>query len=186
MALLRRRRPHGSLLLALFCCPLLVGATAPQSMPEAQVKAAMVYNFASFTEWPDAPAAGRSLVVGVIGNDALAKSLQSMGKLGNGRDVEVRMLGEGDNLTTCQVLYFSGISNRAAAATLARVSKLPVLTVGEQEHFTQLGGIIRVYQEGNRLRFEVDVTRASSVRLKISSRVLNLARLVKDADAPNH
>jgi hypothetical protein len=97
----------------------------------------------------------------------------------------VRTLGESENLAECQVLYFSGISNRAAAATLARVSTLPVLTVGEQEHFTQLGGIIRVYQEGSRLRFDVDASHASAVRLKISSRVLNLARVVKDSDAPN-
>jgi hypothetical protein len=125
-------------------------------------------------------------MVGVLGNEAVAKALRSMGKLGNGRDVDVRTLSEGEGLTQCQVLYFSGISDRAAAATLARVSTLPVLTVGEQEHFTQLGGIIRLYQEGSRLRFDVDVSRASSVRLKISSRVLKLARLVKDADAPNH
>jgi hypothetical protein len=109
-----------------------------------------------------------------------------MGKLGSGRTVDVRMLGEGEDLSHCQVLYFSGISDRAAAATLARVSALPVLTVGEQEHFTQLGGIIRLYQEGSRLRFDVDVSRATALRLKISSRVLKLARLVKDADASNH
>ena len=125
-------------------------------------------------------------MVGVLGNDGLATSLRTMGKLGNGRDVAVRSLGEGESLGQCQVLYFSGISDRVAAATLARVSTLPVLTVGEQEHFTRLGGIIRVYQEGNRLRFDVDVSHASAVRLKISSRVLNLARLVKDADTPNH
>jgi hypothetical protein len=184
MALLRRR-PHGSLLLALLWSLLLVDESTSQSLSEAQVKAAMVYNFASFTEWPEPSPAGSPLIVGVLGNDALAKALQTMGKLGNGRSVDVRTLGEGENLTRCQVLYFSGISDRAAAATLARVSALPVLTVGEQEHFTQLGGIIRVYQEGSRLRFDVDVSRATSVRLKISSRVLNLARLVKDTDAPN-
>jgi YfiR/HmsC-like len=185
MALLRRRL-QGSLLLALLWSLLLVDESTSQSLSEAQVKAAMVYNFASFTEWPEPSSAGSPLVVGVLGNDALAKALQTMGKLGNGRSVDVRMLGEGENLTRCQVLYFSGISDRAAAATLARVSALPVLTVGEQEHFTQLGGIIRVYQEGSRLRFDVDVSHATSVRLKISSRVLNLARLVKDSDAPNH
>jgi YfiR/HmsC-like len=122
----------------------------------------------------------------LLGNDALAQALRSMGKLGNGRDVEVRTLNEGESLAQCQVLYFSGISDRAAAATLARVSALPVLRVGEQEHFTQLGGIIRLYPEGSRLRFDVDVSHATAVRLKISSRVLNLARLVKDSDAPNY
>jgi hypothetical protein len=185
MALLKRAR-HVALLLALLSCPLMAGESVPQSLSEAQVKAAMVYNFASFTEWPDSAVSVRPLVVGVLGNDPLAKALQGMGKLGSGRTVDVRMLGEGEDLSHCQVLYFSGISDRAAAATLARVSALPVLTVGEQEHFTQLGGIIRLYQEGSRLRFDVDVSRATAVRLKISSRVLKLARLVKDADASNH
>jgi hypothetical protein len=81
------------------------------------------------------------------------------------------------------VLYLSRIADRALAATLARVAAMPVLTVGEQEHFTQLGGIIRVYPEGNRLRFEVNMTHALGVRLKISSRVLDLARLVRHPDA---
>ncbi len=185
MALLRKGR-HCSLLLALLCAPLLAGESTSQPLSEAQVKAAMVYNFAAFTEWPEVSAAGRPLVIGVLGNDGLAKALKSMGSLGNGRDVDVRMLGEGENLAECQVLYFSGISDRAAAATLARVSALPVLTVGEHEHFTQLGGIIRVYQQGSRLRFDVDASHANAVRLKISSRVLNLARVVKDSHAPNH
>ena len=185
MALLRKG-PHCLLLLALLCTPLLAGESTSQALSEAQVKAAMVYNFAAFTEWPEVPAAGRPLVVGVLGNDGLAKALKSMGRLGDGRSVEVRMLGESEKLAECQLLYFSGISDRAAAATLARVSTLPVLTVGEQEHFTQLGGIIRVYREGSRLRFDVDASHASAVRLKISSRVLNLARVVKDSDAPNH
>jgi hypothetical protein len=184
MALLRRRL-HVRLLLALSCWPLLGAVSTSQAFSEAQVKAAMVYNFASFTEWPEA-GAGRPLVVGVLGNDVLAQALRSMGNLGNGRDVDVRTLNEGESLVQCQVLYFAGISDRAAAATLARVSALPVLTVGEQEHFTQLGGIIRLYPEGSRLRFDVDVSHATAVRLKISSRVLNLARLVKDSDAPNH
>ena len=183
MALLRKG-PNCSLLLALLCVPVLAGESTSQALSEAQVKAAMVYNFA-FAEWPEVSAAGRPLVVGVLGNDGLAKALKSMGRLGNGRDVDVRTLGESENLAECQVLYFSGISDRAAAATLARVSALPVLTVGEQEHFTQLGGIIRMYQEGSRLRFDVDASHASAVRLKISSRVLNLARVVKDSDAPN-
>ena len=184
MALLRKG-PNCSLLLALLCVSLLAGESTSQALSEAQVKAAMVYNFAAFTEWPEVSTAGRPLVVGVLGNDGLAKALKSMGRLGNGRDVDVRTLGESEHLAECQVLYFSGISDRAAAATLARVSALPVLTVGEQEHFTQLGGIIRVYQEGSRLRFDVDASHASAVRLKISSRVLNLARVVKDSDAPN-
>jgi hypothetical protein len=185
MALLRRK-PHVLLLLALLWGLVLAGEATPQSLSEAQVKAAMVYNFASFTEWPDPGVGGRALVVGVLGNDGLAKALRNMGRLGNGREVDVRTLGEGEGLEHCQLLYFAGISDRAAAATLARVSALPVLTVGEHEHFTQLGGIIRVYPEGSRLRFDVDVSHASAVRLKISSRVLNLARLVKDSDAPNH
>jgi hypothetical protein len=185
MALLGRRA-YVQLLLALVCWPVLTGESTSQPLSEAQVKAAMVYNFASFTEWPDSAAAGRPLVVGVLGNDALAKALRAMGKLGDGREVDVRTMTEAEGLAQCQVLYFSGISDRAAGATLARVSTLPVLTVGEQEHFTQLGGIIRLYQEGSRLRFDVDASHATAVRLKISSRVLKLARLVKDSDAPNH
>ena len=172
------------MLLALLLIPLMaVGPVQPPS--EAQVRAGLVYNFASFTEWPDPTPAERPLVIGVLGNDAVAKALKATGKLGNGRDIDVRIVTQGEGLSECQVLYVSAISDRAVAATLARVSTMPVLTVGEHERFTQLGGIIRVYPDGNRLKFEVDIAHATSVRLKISSRVLDLARVVRDSDAPN-
>jgi hypothetical protein len=171
--------------LALFLSPLVAAESTSAPLSDAQVRAAMVYNFASFTEWPDSGSPERPVVIGVIGNEALAKALQASGKLGNGREIDVRALSDGEGLTQCQVLYVSAASDRAVSATLARVGTMPVLTVGEQEHFTQLGGIIRVYPESNRLRFEVDMAHATSVRLKISSRVLNLARLVRDSDAPN-
>jgi hypothetical protein len=164
---------------------IAVTATAAPGAPvsEAQVRAAMVYNFASYTEWPGPTAQEQPLVIGVIGNDAVALALQASGRLGSGREIDVQSLSASEELSRCQVLYVSGIADRVIAATLAKVSGMPVLTIGEQDHFTQLGGIIRVYSEGNRLRFEVNMTHASGVRLKISSRVLDLARLVRNPDA---
>jgi hypothetical protein len=93
------------------------------------------------------------------------------------RDIDVRIVTQGEGLAECQVLYVSAISDLAVAATLARVSTMPVLTVGEHERFSQPGGIIRVSPQANRLKFEVDIAHATSVRLKISSRVLDLAAL---------
>jgi hypothetical protein len=184
MALLELTLGRIVLVAALCVAVPLVGASAPMQMTEPQVKAAMLYNFASFTEWPDPLPQERPLTIGVLGDDAIANALRSTARLGDGRRIDVRSLSESQDVKECRILYFAAIPERPLAATLARVVTMPVLTVGEHERFTQLGGIIRMYSENDRLRFEVDVDRATSVRLKISSRVLNLARIPRDADAP--
>ena len=173
-----------AVLLAVLLSPLLAADQA-KALSEAQVRAGMVYNFASFTDWPDAAPIGQPLVIGVLGNDAIAKALRTIGKLPSGRDIDVRIVTQGEGLAECRVLYVSAIADRAVAATLASVDAMSVLTVGEHERFLQLGGIIRVYASGKRLKFEVDVAHAIRVRLKISSRVLDIPRLAKDSDASN-
>jgi hypothetical protein len=160
----------------------MADGAAATSITEAQVKAALLYNFATFVEWPASLEPGQPLVVGVAGDDQVAAAVRELPALSDGRPLEVRVIGDAQDPAECRVLYVAALSERATAALLARLGRAPVLTVGEQEHFTQLGGMIRLFPERGRLHFEVHLGHATAARLHISSRVLRLASLVRDAD----
>jgi hypothetical protein len=182
MALLKQwlQRPAG---IAITAIALLAPAAQASSLTEAQVKAALLYNFASFVEWPDQAGPATPIVICVIGNDAVVRALRSApGKLATGRPLEIRSLDESEDPRRCQLLFLSAVQERSIAATLARIQAASVLTVGEHDQFTRLGGIIRIYSDDGHVRFEIDAAHATQVRLKISSRVLGLARIVRNED----
>jgi hypothetical protein len=165
---------------------LALSVTAYSSaLREAELKAALLYNFASFSQWPAEQGSG-TFVIGVVGDKDLVKALRAVeGQIIDGRPIEIRALDETDDPESVQVLFLSGISERSMAAILARTLNAPVLTVGVHERFTSLGGIIRLFEDHGHLRFEVDAARAAAAHIKISSRVLNLARIVGNTELRN-
>jgi hypothetical protein len=170
---------------AIALCGVALGTAArASSLTEAQLKAALLFNFASFTEWPEELPPSAPITIGVIGSDSVAAALRALpGQTPGGRDIQVQLVDESQNPRQCQILFISSANQRSIAATLAQVENAPVLTVGESEEFTRLGGIIRIYDDDSgHLRFEIDAGHANRVRLKISSRVLKLARIVGNGD----
>lgn len=150
-------------------------------LPIAQVKAGFLYNFALFVEWPVPPRSDAPLVIGVLGDEALLPALKQIeGRLANGRPIAVRALDDSDDPAKCAVLYIGSAEDRRAALSLSRVGTAPVLTVGESARFTQIGGIVRLYTDDGRLRFEINVTRSHRAGIRISSKLLGLARVVED------
>ena len=150
------------------------------ALTEAQLKAGFLYNFAQFVEWPLRSADDDSFVIGVIGDVNFDGALEQMkGREVNGRKIAVQFIDEQDDVTGCAILFIAAPDDRATASALARVGSSPVLTVGESARFTKLGGIIRLYKEHDKLRFEVNVSRAQSAGLRISSKMLGLARITK-------
>jgi hypothetical protein len=150
------------------------------SMTDAQVRAGFLYNFATFVEWPPSADSTEPFFVYVLGNDEFASALTSInGRPANGRRLEVRSVDEADDLARAALLYIGLRDDRSAAAALARVTRASVLTVGESPRFAQIGGIIRLYTEESKLRFEINVERSQEVNLRISSKLLNLAKIVK-------
>jgi YfiR/HmsC-like len=182
MALLKRLVVIVPAMALCVLAPVTVARTS--SLTEAQLKAALLYNFASFTDWPADLPASAPLVIGVTGDDAIAAAMKALPmRTAAGRPIQMQALDESQNPRQCQILFISSANQRSIAATLAQVEDAPVLTVGEHEQFTRLGGIIRLFDDSGHLRFEIDAAHASRVRLKISSRVLNLARIVGIGDA---
>lgn len=184
MALLNRAARLALLLAATLVVSAGVRA-ATGSVTEAQAKAALVYNLLAFVEWPPGAADDKSFVIGVAGDGDVLDALRQVARqVVKGRTVIVRDIGEEDDPTRCQILYLSAAHDRMSAAIQRRVASAPVLTVGDGSEFARRGGIVYVYFDEARLRFDVSLVNANKAQLKISSKVLGLARAVK-ADGPS-
>jgi hypothetical protein len=152
-----------------------------QGLSEYQVKAAFLYNFARFVDWPaDSP--DSPFVIGIVGDDPFRGALESAvkGKTVNGRPVLVRRFTSAESAHGCQILFISGSERGRLQSILDSLNGSAVLTVGETEGFARSGVAINFVIENDRVRFEVNVEAAERVQLKISSKLLSIARIVKD------
>jgi hypothetical protein len=157
-----------------------VGAQTPTASDVA-VKAAFLYNFAKFAEWPKL-AASAPIVVCVVGDDGIAAVLVDTmsGKSINGHALEISRPQEGGTWQTCSVLFVADAERRRSAVGLNRIRTLPILTVSDGKNFSQAGGIIELYVEDGRMRFAINVDAAERSGLHLSSRLLGLAKVVRD------
>ncbi len=180
---LRRFRVLTSIL-GLFACgniflaPMLRADRA--SVGEYQVKAAFLYNFAKFVEWPVA-SVGNTIVIGVLGDDPFGPVLDFTfeGKTVAGKEFEVRRFQRIDQLQLCQVLFISDSEQENLSRILGALRDIPVLTVSDARNFVKAGGIIELVLEDKKIRFDINLTEARSSRLRISAPLLQLARKVE-------
>lgn len=162
--------------------------TVAQEEPtEAQVKAAFLFNFAKFVEWPAESFrenAGR-LRLCVLGENRSGLELERIatGKSLNGRSLEVVRVTAAEHLPRCQILFIGAAQGGIGHKALAESRGEPVLTVGESAEFLGQGGVIRLYILDNRVRFEISLEAAERAGLKISSKLLALAQIVRGAPA---
>ena len=152
---------------------------ATQDVTEPALKAAFVYKFAKFTEWPAAvvPAAAEPFGLCVVGDAAVADALERLvkGRVLEGRSMTVHK-SPGPPERVCHVIYLSGLTATQATQLVAKHRDLPVLTISDAEGFTELGGIAQFFFEHGQLRFNIDVASARRAHLQISSGLLTLAK----------
>jgi hypothetical protein len=164
-----------------FAVLLLVGTlTSAQDVPEPTLKAAFIYNFALFTEWPaSVVAVAEPLAFCVIGDPAVGDALKQVvkGRLLAGRNLGVLQVTSIGPPRGCHVVYLSGVTVAQAAQLVAGVRDEPVLTMSDLEGFTDRGGIAECFFEHGKLRFRVRLESVTRARLQISSRLLALARI---------
>ena len=145
---------------------------------ERAMKAAYLYNFALFTQWPKLSASVfQFCVLGVSALDDELRRLQGR-PVQNGLPLVVRNVVPGDDLEPCQLLYLDENQRRQFASTLGRLSGYPVLTVTDAEGLVEQGAMIEVRRQDNRLAFDVNLSAARRVRLDFSARLLKLASYV--------
>ena len=163
-----------------------VPAVRAEGVSEYELKAAFVFNFAKFTEWPEDSFSGPDdpFVVGVLGDDPIASMLERnlAEKTIRDRRLVTRRFDGVNALERCHVLFIATSEAPRIDAALQAVGHHPVLTVGETQGFAQRGGMIGFLMEGTRLRFEVNLDAAERTNLRISSQLLKLATLVSAAE----
>ena len=148
---------------------------------EYEVKAAFLYNFAKFTEWPMEQDPGTPIVIGVLGEDPFGEVLEHTirGKQVRGRALTIKRFRKvEDPLKSCHILFISSESATASRA-LKFLQGARVLTVGESRAFCSLGGTINFVLDHRRVRFEINVAAAERAGLKLSSKLLKLAKIVE-------
>jgi hypothetical protein len=147
---------------------------------EYELKAAFLYNFAKFVEWPDEAFAARSsLCVGIVGRDPFGGALDAMlrDKTIHDRPIEIARFERVPEAGRCQVLFF--VAERAGDAARAGAGALTV--VDDAANLTG-GGIIGFAMEGKKLRFVIDADAAERAGLKLSAQLMKLAMRVQKDD----
>ena len=152
---------------------------------EYLVKAACVYNFAKFVEWPSEafPDHQGPIVLSILGKDPFGASLESIrGKPVMSRKLEIRRVDRIEDLQRCHILFISESEKENLSQIFVKVSDWPVLTVSDMEGFAQRGGIINFITVEKKIRFEINVDAAERSGPRISSKLLRLAKIVTDEE----
>jgi hypothetical protein len=148
---------------------------------EYEVKAVYLYNFAKFVEWPaaafDKPQTPYSICV--LGTDPFGELLDiAAAESVQGRRMTVRRLTDAKAAAGCHILYVGPSERRKLPEIFQNLGKFPTLTVGEDDDFTRAGGCMRFFRLGDTVRFEINVEATERARLKVSAKLLSLARVV--------
>ena len=174
-------------LIAVTVVPAILGGVVAQSSSEYQIKAAFLYNFAKFVEWPAKalPETSTSMTLCILGEDPFGTDLEQSldGKTVNGKSIAIKRFRGIRGLEVCHILFISSSERLHLPEILDALREASVLTVGETEQFAKLGGIINFTIEENKVRFEINVDAVERAGLKISSRLLKLGKVIRDRSA---
>jgi hypothetical protein len=161
--------------------PRIAAGNGADVAPDVAVKAAFLYNFAKFVEWPALPA-GAPIVVCIVGNNGIAGALIETvrGQNISGHSLDVWVLQDSAKWRACHLLFIADAETRRSAGGLDEIKTLPVLTVSDGKGFSLSGGIIELYVESGRMRFAINLDAADRSGLRLSSRLLGLAKVIRN------
>lgn len=160
---------------------LLTGFSAEQ-MDEYRVKAAFLFNFAKFVDWPEDTSRDvkEPFAICVLGQDPFGKALDDVvaGKTIAGREVAVRRLTDARQAGGCSVVFVSPSASKRVLSTLTATQR-GLLTVGDAGAPTSEGVVINFTMEGDKVRFEINMTAAEEGKIRLGSRLLSLATILR-------
>jgi len=170
-------------------CALVLACIEPafaQSGLEYEVKAAFLYNFLQFVEWPPEalPEPSTPFRVCVYGQDPFGTALERTmtgGQL-SGHPLAIEVVPVGESAMQCHLLFVPQSQAGRTAAALRATGDGPVLSVGESANFLRAGGTINLFVEGGRVRFDVNPSAALNRGLVLSSKLLRIARNTSDRE----
>jgi hypothetical protein len=176
-------------LLALAAVAVLAGGgvEARQPRTEYELKAAYLYSFGRFVEWPASdPKANGDFTICVLGSDPFGPALDATlaGVTLRGRKVVGRRLATAAGAAECHILFISASEERQLEAIVAALARSGVLTVSDMPRFVGRGGMIQFVMSAGRVRFEIDLRPARSAGLVLSSELLRVAAAVRSDREP--
>jgi hypothetical protein len=161
---------------------LLSTGARGQVTDEYRVKAAFLYNFAKFVEWP--PQAFKTpsdpIVIGVLGKDPFGGALVEAvaGKVVGSRAFQVREMADAQQAVRCNILFVSSSERKRLGALFSQIPSTGILTVGESDNFNAEGGIVNFKIEAGTVRLQINVEAARRQQLHLSAKLLSLAQIV--------
>jgi hypothetical protein len=178
-----KRRGARAAILAMAVAAVAVCQVRAQSpaATEYQVKAAYLYNFGRFVEWPADAASGDSFAICVLGRDPFGRILDATltGLAIDGKAVVARRIGKPQDASGCRIVFISVSEALQLPQTLAAFEKRSVLTVSDIPEFAQRGGAIQFVLDGKKVRFEINLAIAQNAGLVLSSDLLKVAVAVR-------
>jgi hypothetical protein len=175
-----RRRVAAAAFAALMVC---VSTGRAQDVTEPSLKAAFIYTFAKFTEWPeDILPTTATFSACVLGDSQIREALERTvkGRQYEGRGISVSQVQLDGKLRSCHLLYVSGVTPAQVTAIVVAVRGVPVLTISDIDDFAQLGGIAQMFVANGKMHFDLNLGVARGSRLQLSSKLLALAAHVHD------
>jgi hypothetical protein len=156
--------------------------------PESDLKVAFLYNFLRFTEWPAdrQPALDTPWVICALGATSFNRfSLEEVEQKNvAGRRIEFRRLQELQTVRECHVVFVSSSEDKNLPKVMTALPAKSILTVGETTAFGAAGGMVRFYAEGSQLRIEINLAQANQAGLKLSAKLLNVAKITGRSAVP--
>jgi len=169
---------------ALIWGSLAAGDLRAQPIHEYQMKAAYLYNFVKFVEWPEQAfhSARDPVVICVLDQKLLLRTLEEAvhGQRVDIRRVAIRQVADIQHVDGCHILFIGSMDSKHVASVIRNLKVSGVLTVSEAEGFTGLGGAVNLRLEGLRIRVAINLSAVAQQNLRISPRLLSLARVVKE------
>lgn len=169
-------------LLAVAALRLNAAEATGKLVREYDLKAAFLFNFAHFVEWPAEAFADTNapIVIGILGEDPFGPVLDKIleGETIKDRKLVVKRFRQVEELESCHVLFISKSEKDHIDQILASLGDASIFTVGDTAGFARRGGVTNLFLQGNRVRFEINVQAAKRKGLKISSQLLALGTVV--------
>jgi hypothetical protein len=155
-------------------------ARAQEAKPtEYQIKAAFLFNFAKFVQWPPSVFSSDNapIVIGILGENPFGDNLARMvkNKTVDGRSLLVKEIVSVPEAVNCQILFISRSEENRLTEIIKTLNTSSVLTVADMDHFTVNGGMIRFVLDAAKIHFEINNEAATRAGLRISSKLLTLA-----------
>jgi hypothetical protein len=179
---IRRHRARCACALLILCASTASRPAAGQasSPTEDEVKAAYLFHFAKYVEWPTGAPADTAWVVGILGDGVFSEVLERTleGKTAKDRAFVAHRLSDPAQASQVHILFIGASEEPRLPRILKALEGSSVLTVSDIDGFAEKGGVIGFRMDGKRVRFDINPEHASRSGLRISSQLLSLARVV--------